>query len=91
MLADKDVFEKRIINERESFTQNDAGYMLEVFAPCADKADIDLYQASTDIVIKIGNFKRNIPLPNSLRNYNVTSAKLEDGRLRIQFENTLSS
>ena len=86
VLADKDVFGKRIINDRESFTQNEKGYQLEVFAPCADKADIDLYQASTDIVIKIGNFKRNIPLPNSLRSYNVTSAKLEDGRLRIQFE-----
>ena len=85
VLADKDVFGKRIINDRESFTQNEKGYQLEVFAPCADKADIDLYQASTDIVIKIGNFKRNIPLPNSLRSYSITGAKFEDGRLKIQF------
>lgn len=93
VLAGKDVFGKRIINDRESFTQNENGYQLEVFAPCADKADIDLYQASTDIVIKIGNFKRNIPLPNSLRSYNVAGAKFEDGRLKIQFEqeNSLSS
>lgn len=93
VLADKDVFGKRIINDRESFTQNEKGYQLEVFVPCADKADIDLYQASTDIVIKIGNFKRNIPLPNSLRSYNVAGAKFEDGRLKIQFEqeNSLST
>jgi arsenite-transporting ATPase len=86
VLEGKDVFGKRIINDRESFTQNEKGYQLEVYAPCADKADIDLYQASTDIVIKIGNFKRNIPLPNSLRSFCVTGAKFEDGRLKIQFE-----
>ena len=86
VLTCKDVFGKRIINDHENFTQNEKGYQLEVSAPCADKADIDLYQASTDIVIKIGNFKRNIPLPNSLRSYSITGAKFEDGRLKIQFE-----
>ena len=41
---------------------------------------------NTDIVIKIGNFKRNIPLPNILRNYTVTGAKFEEEVLRIVFE-----
>ena len=40
---------------------------------------------STDIVIKTGNFKRSIPLPNVLRTYMVSGAKLEDGKLRISF------
>ena len=86
VLGDQDVFEKRIITERESFTQTETGYSLEVFLPCADKADIDLYQATTDIVIRLGNFKRNIPLPNSLRNYVVSGAAFEDGKLKISFE-----
>ena len=82
----RDVFESRIITKRESFTQNEQGYLLEVHLPYAEKGEIDLYQASTDVVIKIGNFKRNVPLPNILRSYVVTGAKLEDGILRIQFE-----
>ena len=86
VLGDKDVFEKRIITERESFTQTETGYSLEVFLPCADKADIDLYQAQTDIVIKLGNFKRNIPLPNILRSYVVSGAAFEEGKLKISFE-----
>ena len=56
-----------------------------ILIPGADKKDINLYQAATDIVIKTGNFKRNIPLPNILREYVVTGAKYEDGILNIRF------
>jgi len=86
VLAKSDVFKVRNITEREVFTQIDDGYLLEVNIPGADKTDIDLYQATTDIVIKTGNFKRNIPLPNALRTYVVSGAKFEEGRLRISFE-----
>jgi len=86
VLAKSDVFKVRNITEREVFTQIDDGYLLEVNIPGADKTDIDLYQATTDIVIKTGNFKRNIPLPNALRTYVVSGAKFEEGRLCISFE-----
>ncbi len=85
-LAGNEVFEKKIITERESFKQIETGYQLDVFLPYADKSNIDLYQATTDIIIKTGNFKRNIPLPNILRNYVVAGAKFEEGKLRIIFE-----
>ena len=48
-----------------------------------------MFQSGTDVVIKLNNFKRNIPLPNALRNYVITSAKLEDKMLKIQFENEM--
>ena len=85
-LSGNEVFEMKIITERESFKQIEGGYQLDVFLPCADKSSIDLYQATTDIVIKTGNFKRNIPLPNILRNYVVARAKFDDGKLSILFE-----
>lgn len=85
-LSGNDVFAKKIITERESFKQIETGYQLDVFIPYADKSSIDLYQATTDIVIKTGNFKRNIPLPNILRNYVVAGAKFDEGKLSIIFE-----
>ena len=85
-LSGNEVFEKKIITERESFKQIEAGYQLDVFLPSADKSSIDLYQATTDIVIKTGNFKRNIPLPNILRNYVIAGAKFDKGKLSIIFE-----
>lgn len=86
VLAGNEVFEKKVITERESFKQIENGYQLDVFLPCAEKESIDLYQAATDIVIKTGNFKRNIPLPNVLRNYMVSGAKFDEGKLCIRFE-----
>lgn len=85
-LAGKDVFAARNITERECFEQTEAGYQLKIFLPYAEKKDIDLYQAAADLVIKTGNFKRSIPLPNILRSYMVTGAKFEGGTLCIQFE-----
>ena len=86
VFAENDVFELRIITERENFIQTETGYQLDVNVPGADKGDLDLYQASTDVVIKMGNFKRNIPLPNILRTYEISGAKFENGILHIGFE-----
>ncbi|MDE6389389.1 MAG: ArsA family ATPase [Lachnospiraceae bacterium] len=85
VLARTDVFESRAMIEREKFIQTQDGYMLEVYLPYVDKEDIDLYQSSTDLIIKIGNFKRNIPLPNILRKYTVSRAKFEGEKLHIHF------
>lgn len=86
VLAGSEIFERKIITERERFKQTGKGYQLDVLIPCADKSSIDLYQAASDIVIKTGNLKRNIPLPNTLRNYVVTKAKFDEGKLSILFE-----
>ena len=86
VLSGNEVFAKKIITERERFKQIETGYQLDVFLPYANKSSIDLYQAATDIVIKTGNFKRNIPLPNILRNYVVAGAKFDEGKLSIILE-----
>ncbi len=86
VLTDKDVFAVKSITEREYYEQTEAGYQLNVFLPYAEKDNIDLYQAATDLVIRAGNFKRSIPLPNTLRSYMVAGAKLEEGILQIRFE-----
>lgn len=86
VLDGEDVFVGTVVTDREAFEKNDKGYLLTVSIPYADKKDLDLYQASSDVVIRLGNFKRNIPLPQVLRSYEITGAKLEDGCLHIQFE-----
>ncbi|MEE1009245.1 MAG: ArsA family ATPase [Agathobacter sp.] len=88
-LKGDEVFKAKIINDREVFLQNDKGYLLNVPLGNAKKEELDLFQSGTDVVIKLNNFKRNIPLPNALRNYVITSAKLEDKMLKIQFENEM--
>ncbi|MCR5459758.1 MAG: ArsA family ATPase [Acetatifactor sp.] len=86
VLDGMDVFATKILTERETFQAVDGGYELKVFMPGADKDEIDLFQSPTDVVIKMGNFKRNVPLPNVLRKYVITRAKYEGDALHVLFE-----
>ncbi len=82
----EDVFASRMDGPREEFRENEQGYLLRVPIPYVEKDELDVYQSESDIVIKLGNFKRNIPLPDSIRTYEITSAKLEKEYLNMQFE-----
>ncbi len=86
VLVGKEVFTVTHRSEREHFLKSGEGYQLAVSLPYAKKEEMDLYQAATDLVIRAGNYKRNIPLPNTLYHYVVTAAKFRDGTLYIQFE-----
>lgn len=81
----EDVLEHREITQREVFEQNQEGYLLKVAIPFAEKSEVGLCQSEQELVIRLGNFKRNIPLPDVLRTYMVNSAKMTDGILNVQF------
>ncbi len=84
-LNQEELFLPKVISERETYEKIEDGYLLKVCIPGAEKGDVDLYESGTDVVLKLGNFKRNIPLPNVLRNYEIVGAKLNDGKLEIRF------
>lgn len=85
-LDDEHLFEVLKTTINETFEKTDKGYRLEIYIPFANKTDFDLLESGTDIIIKIGNFKRNIPVPNVIRKYSISSAKLEGEKLSIIFE-----
>lgn len=85
-LTDEDLFNVLNTTVNEIYRKTEKGYCLEVYIPFANKADFELYETQSDLTIKLGNFKRNIPLPNALRNYSISSAKLESQILYIHFE-----
>ena len=85
-LKNKDIFDLKKSEERERFEKIGEEYRLSIKVPFKRKAEVDLFQSNTDIVIKIENFKRNIPLPNILRSYEVMRAKLEENKLEIHFK-----
>lgn len=71
--------------ESENYERTDTGYLLKLSIPFGKKEELMLHESGTDLIIKIGGFKRNIPLPNTLRHYEVTAATFEEDILNIHF------
>ncbi len=72
--------------QSEVFEKTDSGYQLKVSLPFVKKDEFDLYANEEEVIIKVQNFKRNIPLPSVIANLSIAGAKLEDGILNIRFE-----
>jgi len=85
VLIRDDLFDVNSQRTNEKYEKNEKGYLLSIFLPIVSKDKLDMHQSGADIIIRIGNFKRNIPIPGTLRNYAISSAKLKDEELRIQF------
>jgi len=85
-LGDENIFKVLKTTLNETFTKTEKGYRLDIYVPLAEKGAFDLFEAGTEVIIKIGNFKRNIPVPNTLRKYRMTTARLKEGVLSVDFE-----
>ncbi len=84
-LNDSNILSVIKTKKNEEYEKNSEGYLLKLFIPNVNKSEIILHESGTDIIIRIGNFKRSIPLPNVLRKYQVVGAKLNEDYLNIQF------
>ena len=84
-LQEEDLFGVKRTIPNEVYEKSEDGYLLKVYLPCVNKEDIVMHEAGQDLIVKIGNFKRAIPMPPSLRGHYVQSAKMEDQSLLIQF------
>lgn len=85
VLTDNQILDIKTKIRNEEYEKVGNGYRLKVYLPCVTKEEIMLHETGSDIIIRIGNFKRSIPLPNVLRKYRVECAKIIDQFLRIQF------
>lgn len=86
VLRGQDVFKIQGALQGEQYHKIEGGYLLQLDLPCVDKGELHLHESGTDIIIKIGNFKRNIPRPSTLRNHEVQAAKFEGKTLSITFK-----
>ena len=59
--------------------------MLKLFVPCASREDLEMFQSDGTLILKAGNFKRNIALPDTLRHYEAAGARQNGDMLEIRF------
>lgn len=85
LLKRKDLFDIKIRENIEEYRSVDGGYLLFIPLPVMRGTDVEVVCNHRDINIRMNNFNRCIPLPNSL--YNSESAKVEvqDEGIKIFF------
>lgn len=83
--SEADLFALQPSRRGEEYEKTETGYQLKLHLPCVEKGELQLHESETDIILKIANFKRNIPRPNTLRSYEIAAANLEEETLIIDF------
>lgn len=70
----------------QDISVNDGHATLLLALPFVEKGEIGLNKIGLEVVIRVGDQKRTLMLPTSLAGYKPTGAKIEDGRLRVEFK-----
>ena len=86
-----DLFDIREDVDGERYEATANGYAMKLYLPNISKDAVSVNLSGADVIVKIGNYKRNIPMPNTLRGMEVTSARYDEDTLVIQFEKLLEA
>ena len=71
--------------QAQSIHQEDGGYVLTLMLPFSKKEEVHLSQVGDELIVHVGNQKRNLILPRALAGLDSRGAKLEGDRLTIRF------
>jgi arsenite-transporting ATPase len=67
------------------FKKDGSTYSLELPLPFADADDVVVTRVEDDLVIRVGSFKRHVPLPRSMQQLRTEGVWLDGGKLTIRF------
>jgi arsenite-transporting ATPase len=68
-----------------SFAKEDGKYLLRIRLPFVNRQDIELGESGDELIVRVGNFKRHVPLPKSIAGIKPEGAKIEGQTLLISF------
>lgn len=80
-----DLFAVRAHTESESYEKWEEGYILTITLPNNCRGETEVFCHTADISIKVNNFNRCIPLPNTLRGSEIVQTDVNDRTVRIYF------
>ena len=71
--------------ETQKVTKKGKGYQMTIPLPMVEKKDVDLLQKEYELIVKIGNRRRDIILPRVLAGLQAKGAHFEENRLILDF------
>lgn len=70
----------------QSIQKEDKHYVLNLTLPFSSQEEVSLVQSGDELTIQVGGFRRNVILPRALIGLVASEAKLEEGKLKIKFQ-----
>ena len=67
-------------------SKRDGGYEVILHLPLADKKSVDLSKRGSELLVRVGGYKRNILLPDSMTRLEAAGASIENGKLTVRLE-----
>lgn len=71
--------------------KTDTGYILSLLLPLAHKGDVEMFRSGEELVVRVGNWRRNILLPRALVTLETRGATFHDGTLDVNFAEPAAS
>jgi arsenite-transporting ATPase len=71
--------------------KSNGGYEVVLNLPLVDKKSVDLSKKGTELLIRIGGYKRNVLLPDSMMSLRAAGAKVEGDKLRVRLASDATS
>jgi len=69
----------------QTITETDGRYVMSIVLPFIQKSDISVLRKGDELVVHVGQYRRNISLPRTLAGLPVGEAKFENENLKISF------
>src|SRR6266568_3748086 len=60
-------------------------YVLSMRLPFADRTDLDVFRKADELFVRVGAYKRNLMLPQTLQRLDVKEASFVEDRLEVRF------
>src|SRR2546421_6521395 len=83
--GDKDVMDVLNVDEPIRVRKRGASYVLSMRLPFAGREDLDVHRRGDELYIKVGPYKRNLMLPQTLQRLTVRDASFLGDRLEVLF------
>jgi arsenite-transporting ATPase len=64
--------------------KRNGGYEVVLNLPLAERENVDLSKKGSELLIRVGNYRRNVLLPDSMARLKAVGAKIEDDKLRVR-------
>ena len=66
--------------------KNGSGYEVIFYLPLVEKGEIDLSKRGSELLVKVGSYRRNILLPDALARLSAAGATVEENRLKVRLK-----